>query len=424
METSNIQNPNSGKSVNRRYVALVTAGLIPLGLILAAIALDLGPARKEAKASEAKQGASLPMDIVIVTGDQLRELALEPVSERAIDVERETTGRVAFNEDRMTPVFTPYAGRVVELLANKGALVESGQPLLILESPDLVAAQNDLASARSDENKAKIALDTAQKTADRAHNLFAQEAVAAKDVQQADAELARAKDEKRRAMAAVAGFENRLALFGKNAQEIAQLDGRVDRRVTLRAPIGGTIVDRKVGAGQYIKPDMPEPLFLISDLSTLWVMVDVYESYLSGIRLGQPVEISVSSYPGRTFPARISFINPTVDPVTRTVHVRCSVSNPGNLLKPDMFAMIKIGGAASQKVPCVPTSALIARGSEMLIFVEESPGRFRRRAVKAGHDLRGYTVLEQGALPGERVVTHGVLLLNTMVQSDDGVAKP
>src|SRR5207302_10647907 len=116
---------------------------------------------------------------------------------------------------------------------------------------------------------------------------------------------------------------NRMALLAKSGDEITPLESaltdQIDRQIVLRAPIVGTIVDRKVGLGQYIKPDSPDPLYLISDLSTVWVTADVYENDLSRIHVGAPVQIRVTAYPDREFPARISAINPTVDPSTRTV---------------------------------------------------------------------------------------------------------
>jgi cobalt-zinc-cadmium efflux system membrane fusion protein len=213
--------------------------------------------------------------------------------------------------------------------------------------------------------------------------------------------------------------ESRLALFGKNAELVeASNSGGPDRRVVIRAPINGTIVERKVGAGQYVKPDMPDPLFMISDLSTVWVIADVFESYLAKIHVGQSVEITVPAYPERRFPARISFINPTVDNETRTVHVRCSVPNPGGLLKPDMFALIDIGAALPQRVAAVPTGAIFTKGADSFVFVEESPEHFRRRQVRPGRAIDGATVIEEGLKPGERVATRGVLLLNGIIESD------
>jgi len=362
---------------------------------------------------------AMRLDVAVATGEQMQQITVEPVTERTLDIKRETTGKVAFNEERMTPVFTPYAGRVLEVGASKGAVVRSGQPLLTIESPDLVAAQNDLAAARSDENKARIALDTAQKVAERARRLNEREALATKDLQQAEADLSRAKDELRRAEAAVRFVESRLALFGKNAGQLTEASNSSvpDRRVVIRAPINGTIVERKVGNGQYVKPDTPEPLFMISDLSTVWVIADVFESYLGKIRVGQSVEITVPAYPERHFPARVSFINPTVDPATRTVHVRCSVPNPGGLLKPDMFARINIGAASPQLVAVVPTGAVFTQGADSLVFVEEAPKRFRRRQIAVGREVQGFTVIESGLRPGDRVATRGVLLLDRIVES-------
>ncbi len=372
--------------------------------------------QKPATQSEAAAPAKTPTDLVTVDEDELKQINIEPAVERVVDVQNDTTGKVAFNEDRQTPVFTPYSGRVVEVLANRGDVVKQGQPLLVVESPELVATENDLSAARSDQDKTRIALDTAQKTADRMRSLLEKEAVAAKDLQQADADLARVKEEMRRADAAVEVIKNRLALFGKDAKEIAQLEkqpiSNLDRRIYIRAPITGTIVDRQVGPGQYIKSDTPNPLFLLSDLSTLWVIADVYESFLPNIRIGTPVSISVAALADHDFPARVSFINPTVDAATRTVHVRCVVSNSNGMLKPEMFAKIKIGTSTRQAFPAVPLSAVISHNSGSAVLVEEARGRFRRREIKPVRDEQGFTLIESGLKTGERVVTHGVLLLN------------
>jgi cobalt-zinc-cadmium efflux system membrane fusion protein len=297
--------------------------------------------------------------------------------------------------------------------------VGKSQPLVILESPELVAAQNDLASARSDLAKAKIGLDMAQTAAERARRLHQQEAIATKDLEQAEADLTRGQDEYRRAQVGLAAVENRLSLFGKDPKEIAGLGERVDRRVIIQAPIAGTVVDRKIGPGQYVKPDAPDPLFLISDLATLWILADVYESDVAMVHLGAPVEVSVPAYPKRIFPAHISFISPTVDPATRTVRVRCLVQNPQGLLKPDMFATIKIGAAAQQSVPVIPAGAIVTEGDSSLVFVEEGQGRFRRRKIQLGQEMGGSVAIDTGLSVGERVATRGALLMNELNKSQD-----
>ena len=401
---------------------LMTTALLALAAIGGGLYwTHLSAQHLEKKAADAQPapGASLPPDVVVAEEQELKQLTIEPVVEKTIAVEQETTGKVAFNEDRMTPVFTPYAGRVVEVLVNKGAVVNAGQPMLIVEAPDYVTAQNELSAAHAEVDKSKIAVDAAQKVVDRLRLLHQREAIATKDLQVAEADLAKAREELNRDEAAVAVAKNKLALFGKDSQEIDELEKhlpeKLERRIVIRAPIGGTIVERKVGPGEYVKPDMPDPLFLLSDLSTLWVMADVYESFLPHIRVGTPVQISTAAYPDRYFPARISFINPTVDAATRTVHVRCVVPNRGNLLKPDMFAKIKIGAATPTPTPAVPASAVISLNNANYVLVEQSQRRFQRRPVKTGRDVDGYTTIQEGVRSGDRVVTKGVLLLNNGV---------
>ena len=393
--------------------AVLLGAILLLGGVVSMVAwqrLDTHPEEVQPTTPAVSQ----PTDVAVVNEQQLQQLTIEPVSERPVTVERDTTGRVSFNEERLTPIYTPYAGRVLEVLANKGAEVRPGQPLLILESPELVTVQNDLVVARSEFAKAKIGLDAARIAADRARGLHTQGAIATKDLQQADTELARAHDEQRRAQAVLATVEHRLALFGKKPEEMARLGSQIDRQTIIRAPIAGTIVERKVGPGQYLRADASDALFLIADLSTVWVLADVYESDLADVRLNIPVDVRVAAYPRRTIPAHIISINPTVDPATRTVRVRCLVQNTEGLLKPDMFATIKIRSVAPQMVPTVPVSAVFSQGQETVIFVEEEPGRFRRRQIQPGREMQGYIIAHSGVRSGERVVSRGVLLLSAL----------
>jgi RND family efflux transporter MFP subunit len=145
----------------------------------------------------------------------------------------------------------------------------------------------------------------------------------------------------------------------------------------------------------------------------VWVNADVYESSIPQIHLGAPVQITVPAYPDRTFPARIAAINPTVDPTTRTIHVRCLVPNSNGYLKQEMFATIRIGSAAKRTVSTVPSNAVLTQGAESYVLVEESKGRFRKRQVKSGREIQGFTVVESGLSATDRVVSSGVLLLNS-----------
>jgi membrane fusion protein, heavy metal efflux system len=355
--------------------------------------------------------ANIPKDVVFADENQLKNLTIEPVAARDFTIDREVTGKVGFNENRLTPVFPAYSGRVVEARAKKGERVRKGQPLLVVESPDYVAAQTDLATAQGDVDKAAVNLKTAEVNADRARRLFAQDAISKKDLQSGEAELALAQAELRRSLAALAVAQSKFLVFGKTPSDISRLNAVVDRNLTIAAPITGTVVDRQVGPGQILKPDTTTPLFQISDLSELWVHGDVFESDLPNIRLGARAEIRVDSYLKHVFPARVSFINPTVDPVTRTVHVRCEVSNPRERLKPDMFAKMKITAAAKQAVPVIPASAVVARDGNPFVLVEEAPGRFRKRKVEIGAEIDGSVMVIGGLKVGERIVTKGAVLL-------------
>ena len=404
----------------KRYLFILLP-LIVVALIAAIVFRQEDSAKPPAVYAQAPSVEPKTDHVIEATPEQMKQILVETVREQAIDLDLETTGKVGFNEDRLTPVLAPYNGRVLEVTGNKGDVVSAGQMLVIIDSPDLVAAINDLSQATSEGDKARIAVDLAETAAERARNLYEHGAVATKELQGTETELAKARQDYRRAQAAVAVVRSRLSLFGKTSNEIAVLEksmtDRIDRQIVIQAPISGTIVDRKVGPGQYVKSDTPDPLFLISDLSTVWVNADIYEKYLPDIHVGAPVEITVAAYPDRRFPARISAINPTLDPVTRTIHVRCLVANSAGLLKPEMYATIRIGGAAKRNVPVVPSTAVLTQGPDSFVLIEESPGHFRRKPVKSGREIQQYTVVEEGLGPNDRVVTSGVLLLSNLLDT-------
>ena len=404
-----------GAHAKRRRTFWVAAGIIAISAAAFLLAYRPAPAEEP----RTVKADALPPGIIEATPEQQKQFRVEAAREDIVDVNLEATGKVGFNEDRVTPILAPFPGRVLEVLASVGDTVQSGQPLLVIESPDLVAAVNDLFEAHTNLDKAKIVVDIAEKSAERARRLHDQEAISTKDLHAAESELARAQEDYRRGQSAVEVVRNRVILLGKSPDEIASLENsptnQTDRRIMIRAPISGTLVDRKVGLGQYIKPDTADPLFLISDLSSVWITADIYENDLPSIRVGAPVDIHVAAYPGMDFSARISAINPTVDPATRTIKVRCTVANPGRLLKPEMFARIRVGNATKEKVVLIPSQAILTEGEHSFVLVEEAAGQFRRREVKPGPEIGSNTAIRDGIRANERVVTSGVLLLSSEV---------
>ena len=240
---------NVEPSPKRRRTFWLAAGVIA---ILGAIFLLLRQSPGEEPRTAKADGVFAP-GVIEATPEQLKQIRIEPVREQTLNLNLEATGKVAFNEDRLTPVLASYPGRVLEVRASTGDAVSVGQPLLVVESPDVVGAVNDLIEAHTNVDKAKIALDLAEKSAERGRRLHAQEALSTKELQSSESGLAHAQEEYRHAQSSVEVVRNRLALLGKSTDEIAQIENlptdQSDWRVVIRAPIAGTIVERKVGLG-------------------------------------------------------------------------------------------------------------------------------------------------------------------------------
>src|SRR4030088_1051024 len=218
-------------------------------------------------------------------------LTIEPVTERAFRAEHVTEGKVAVDEDRSTPVFSPYAGRVTKLLARPGERVTQGQPLFVIEAADTVQAQNDFIAAMTGLNKAKSALVLAEIPHKRPKDLFEGKAVPQKDFQQAEATLIQAQNDLRSTQTALEATRNKLRILGLTDEAISafQEKGRINPETTIFAPIAGTVVQRKIGPGQYVNSGASDPVFVIGDLSTVWLTAFVRETDASNVSVGQEI---------------------------------------------------------------------------------------------------------------------------------------
>jgi cobalt-zinc-cadmium efflux system membrane fusion protein len=182
---------------------------------------------------------------------------------------------------------------------------------------------------------------------------------------------------------------------------------------TLRARISGVISERAVNPGMEVRPDAPNPLFVITDPAHLWVIVDLPERNLGALHAGQGVEVEVDAYPNRRFPARVATVAEVLDPATRRVQVRCVLDNAEHLLKPEMYARVTPLADSRAKLPRIPNSALLTVGLYSFIFVEKEPGVFEKRQVTLGLQGRSESYVKEGLAGGERVVTSGAMLLNS-----------
>src|SRR5437588_8006234 len=256
-------------------------------------------------------------------------LTIEPATERTFRAETVTEGKVAVDEDRSTPVFSPYAGRVTKLLVRPGDSVRQGQPLFVIEAGDTVQAQNDYIAAMTGLNKAKSALDLAQIQEKRAKDLFEGKAVPLKDFQQAQATLIQAQNDQRSAETALEAARNKLRIFGLTDDDVATFrqKGRINPETTIFSPISGTVVQRKIGPGQYISAGASDPVFVIGDLSTVWLTAFVRETDAALVSVGQEITFNVLALPGTPLTPRIDYVAAAIDPATRRLLVRATVNN-------------------------------------------------------------------------------------------------
>jgi len=341
-------------------------------------------------------------------------LTIEPVTERAFRAEHVTEGKVAVDEDRSTPVFSPYAGRVTKLLARPGDSVTQGQPLFVIEAADTVQAQNDFIAAMTGLNKARSALDLAQLQHKRAKDLFEGKAVPQKDFQQAEATLIQAQNDLRSTQTALEATRNKLRILGFTDEAIStfQEKGSINPNTTIFSPITGTVVQRKVGPGQYVNSGASDPVFVIGDLSTVWLTAFVRETDASNVSVGQEVAFNVLALPGRPLTARINYVAAAIDPATRRLLVRATIDNKDGLLKPEMFANVTIYSAGDHPAVGVPKQALIYEGDQVRVWVAHEDKSIELRQIKTGLTNGDLVEVEGNLKPGEQIVTKGSLFID------------
>jgi cobalt-zinc-cadmium efflux system membrane fusion protein len=341
-------------------------------------------------------------------------LTIEPVTARAFRAELVTEGKIAVDEDRSTPVFSPYAGRVKKLLVRPGDTVVQGQPLFIIEAADTVQAQNDFVTAATGLNKARSQLELAQIQDKRAKDLFEGRAVPLKDYQQSQATLLQAQNDQRSAETALEAARNRLRILGLTEEAITafQTKGQIDPNTTIYSPIAGTVVQRKIGPGQYVSSGAADPVFVIGDLSTVWLTGFVRETEAAAVAVGQEMTFNVLALPGRELTGRINYVATAIDPATRRLTVRATIDNPNGALKPEMFATVTIYSPGDKMSVGVPKQALIYEGDQVRVWVANEDKSIELRQIKVGL-ANGNLVEVLGNLkPGEKIVTKGSLFID------------
>ncbi|MGO8915927.1 MAG: efflux RND transporter periplasmic adaptor subunit [Stellaceae bacterium] len=357
------------------------------------------------------------------TDPQWASLKIAPVAEVVFRAEQVTDGKIANNDDTTTPVFSPYSGRVTKLFAKAGDHVERGAPLMMVAASEFVQGQNDLIAAMAGLNTARAQLRLTTINEKRQHDLYDAKAGALKDWEQAQADLETAKANQRTAEITLAAVRNRLHILGKSDADINAIENaqQMSAEAVVEAPIGGTVVQRQIGLGQFINSTAngaSAPVFSIGNLSTVWLVANVREADAPLMHVGESVEVRVLAYPNRVFKAKLAYVAPAVDPNTHRLPVRAEVENADGALKPEMFASFSIITGDARSAPGVPEGAVVYEGEAARVWVARDDKTLALRAIRVGRVSDGLVEVLAGLQPGEQIVTSGTLFIDRAAQGD------
>ena len=325
-------------------------------------------------------GMTPGMVMVSPEKQQLLGVRTAVVQKRPLVKSVRTVGIITYDETKITQVYSKIEGWIDKLYVNyTGKLVEKGQPLFTIYSPDLLATQQEYLLA-----------------------IKAKERLSASSIPEV----------RSGALSLVEASKRRLALWDISENQIRELEekGEAQRTLTLYAPHSGFVIKKEAYQGMKIMPD--KELYTIADLSTVWVNVDIYESEIPFMRPGQKASVALSYDPGATFNGKVSYIYPSVDEKTRTAKVRLDFPNPGFKLKPDMYvnAEIKIDGGSHL---AVPEEAVLDSGTRKVVFIDKGNGHFEPKEVKLGAKMDGHFQVLSGLNEGEKIASSSVFLLDS-----------
>ena len=375
-------------------LALMVAGMF----LLTACGQRVADAGGSSVSYGSATGGASEAKMFTVPAEQMAHVQVTPVEVTRLPRVLRLTGAVAYNNFKTTPVITQVSGPVSRILVSPGEVVRTDQPMLYVSSPDY-------AQLRSSYLKARDAFALAEKAFSRASDLYAHHAIAEADLQQAEST-------RNQALADLQSAEQSLKVLG-----IDQLDrllkNPVSPEIPVLAPIVGEVVERLVAPGQVIQAGATQ-CFTISDMSTVWVLANVYEHDLGFVQLGDPVVIQTDAY-ATSFNGKISYVATALDPTSRTLQVRIETSNPEKKLKKDMYVMAIVHAGVIEKALTVPDAAILRNNeNQPFVYVAEStgqPGQFAQRLVTIGDSQAGKTQVLSGLSAGERVVADGGLFL-------------
>jgi cobalt-zinc-cadmium efflux system membrane fusion protein len=335
------------------------------------------------------------------SGIEVRQVALEdtafPLSATAV---------IETNMDRSAKISARVTGKAARIIASQGDRVKAGQVLAYLDSVELDQTWADYL-------KAQGKVELARKNLQREETLFEKRISPEKDVLKAKQELGEAEADLNLA-------KERFRPIGINVSQFESSKGNGNHPlIPVTTPVGGVVLEKTITQGEIVNPE--KALFTVADLSTLWVVIDIYEKDSSRLRLGTGVKVSATAFPEKTFKGKISYISDVVDERTRTEKARVTIDNSSGLLKPGMFATVLIEATrgGTERIIAVPEEAVLIDGSRRYVFIHSPPDKFKMREIEAGRTLGDRLEVTSGLKEGETVAVKGAFILKSELKKGE-----
>jgi len=379
----------------RYHIFRAGAGLAAMAMALAGCGSGKGERAEDMTSYSSKEAKGATPELFTIPQQQMSHVQVVTVAPVKLTRTLRLTGAVAYNAFKTTPVITQVGGPVSRILVVPGEQVRRGQPLLEVSSPDY-------SQLRATYLKARDVSRVADKNFARAEDLYAHHAISERDLLQAESDRNQAK-------ADFDATEQGLRILGvPKPDELDKIPSTPE--LPLLSPIGGEVVERLVAPGQLLQAGVTQA-FTISDMSTVWVLVNVYQNDLAYVKAGDAVTVQTDSYPD-IFHGKISFLSPALDPTTRTLQARLEVENPGKKLKKDMYCVATVTAGVIQNAIAVPDAAILRDDqNQPFVYVVTGSNQFGRRGVEIGQSQAGQTQVLKGLSAGEKVVGDGSLFL-------------
>jgi cobalt-zinc-cadmium efflux system membrane fusion protein len=314
-----------------------------------------------------------------VTDTLLNSLLIDTVKEAGAISEITLTGSIAPDENKMVKIFPMVSGVAQDVHVQLGDVVQKGQTLAIMRSAEMASFNKDFVSSEAD-------IRSTRRTYESTEDLYKGGLASQKDLEQAKADYDKAVAE------------------GKRAQSVVSINKSNGQGYEIKAPISGFVVEKNLTNSMQVRTDNSQNLFTIADLSTVYVLVNIYESDISSVQTGDPVKITTLSYPDKVFTGKIDRIDNMLDPDNKVMRARVKINNPGNILKPEMFANVIINGRSGENLPEINTRSLVFDNDKNYVLVVDGKAHVRIQPIEIAKRVEDRAFISKGLKPGDRLV--------------------